>query len=124
MNASMRVFVKELKEDTDFKGIMAAKSASWMLGIDVFIMIALLNILAGAHEFKENLSTQANEQEALKAIDNVIADELEHRFGERFERAVRRIILCSWHDTHYVYIDLAQGSSQGTNSFVCLFPPH
>ncbi|KAJ8655692.1 hypothetical protein O0I10_008577 [Lichtheimia ornata] len=68
LNASMRVFVKELKEDTDFK--------------------ALLNILAGAHEFKENLSVQANEQEALKAIDNVIVDELEHRFGERFERAV------------------------------------
>lgn len=54
-------------------------------------VIALLNILAGAHEFKENLSVQANEQEALKAVDNVIVDELEHRFGERFERAVRDI---------------------------------
>ncbi|KAI9316197.1 Sec63 Brl domain-containing protein [Dichotomocladium elegans] len=68
LNSSMRVFVKDLKENTDFK--------------------SLVNILAAAHEFKENIPTRPNDARALKAINIAISEELDNRFGEKFERII------------------------------------
>ncbi|KAG2216131.1 hypothetical protein INT45_005643 [Circinella minor] len=65
LNGSMRVFVKELKENADFK--------------------ALIRILSGAHEFAENAATRPGEEKLLKSVDGAIAQELENRFGEKYE---------------------------------------
>ncbi|KAI9250438.1 Sec63 Brl domain-containing protein [Phascolomyces articulosus] len=65
LNGSMRVFVKELKENADFK--------------------ALIRILAGAHEFAENAAPRAGEEKILKSVDNTISEELENRFGEKYD---------------------------------------
>ncbi|KAI8140677.1 Sec63 Brl domain-containing protein [Fennellomyces sp. T-0311] len=67
LNGTMRVFVKELKENADFK--------------------ALIRVLAGAHEFAENIPSRSTDKTLLQAIDNSIAQELENRFGEKYERA-------------------------------------
>ncbi|KAI7847056.1 Sec63 Brl domain-containing protein [Circinella umbellata] len=65
LNGSMRVFVKELKENADFK--------------------ALIRILSGAHEFAENAATRPGEEKLLKSLDGAISQELENRFGEKYE---------------------------------------
>ncbi|KAI8973324.1 Sec63 Brl domain-containing protein [Mycotypha africana] len=66
LNKTMGVFVKGLKEDSEFND--------------------LIYILAGAHEFKENTDYRGNEGNILKSIDNAIAEELESRFGEKYDR--------------------------------------
>ncbi|KAG0168426.1 secretory subunit [Apophysomyces sp. BC1034] len=66
LNATMAVFVKGLKENADFK--------------------ELTKLLAGAYEFKENADQRPGEDKALKTIDVMITEELENRYGEKYER--------------------------------------
>jgi translocation protein SEC63 len=47
----------------------------------------LIRILAGAHEFQENVKVHAGEEQLLKQVDNAIHNELENRFGEKYDRA-------------------------------------
>ncbi|KAI9496946.1 Sec63 Brl domain-containing protein [Zychaea mexicana] len=65
LNGSMRVFVKELKENADFK--------------------ALIRILSGAHEFLENAAPRPGDEKVIKAVNSAIAEELENRFGEKYD---------------------------------------
>ncbi|SAM09060.1 hypothetical protein [Absidia glauca] len=67
LNSTMGVFVKGLKENDGFKD--------------------LIRILAGAHEFQENVKVHAGEEQLLKQVDNAIHNELENRFGEKYDRA-------------------------------------
>ncbi|KAI8343707.1 Sec63 Brl domain-containing protein [Chlamydoabsidia padenii] len=66
LNSTMGVLVKGLKENDGFK--------------------ELIKVLSGAHEFKENVAVHPDEETILKRLDNVIRDELENRFGEKYER--------------------------------------
>ena len=64
-----------------------------------FILIALIRILSGAHEFAENAATRPGEEKILKSVDSAIAQELENRFGEKYESGneVRNFcFVCLW----------------------------
>ncbi|KAL1927466.1 hypothetical protein VTP01DRAFT_3703 [Rhizomucor pusillus] len=67
LNATMRSFVKELKENAEFKD--------------------LVQIVAGAQEFRENTPLLPADVELLRAIDSTIKEELENKFGEKYEIA-------------------------------------
>ncbi|KAF7722175.1 secretory subunit [Apophysomyces ossiformis] len=66
LNATMAIFVKGLKENVEFKDF--------------------IKLLAGAHEFKENAGYRSGEEKTLKSIDTMITEELENRYGEKYER--------------------------------------
>ncbi|KAI8884877.1 hypothetical protein K501DRAFT_246934 [Backusella circina FSU 941] len=66
LNKSMGVFVKGLKESDGFKEI--------------------LNVLAGAIEFKESADVRSGEEKELSAINTAIGTELDNRFSEKFDR--------------------------------------
>ncbi|KAI8394289.1 Sec63 Brl domain-containing protein [Radiomyces spectabilis] len=66
LNQTMAGFVKNLKEDAGFKD--------------------LVKILVGAQEFKENADVRSSEDKLLKEIDGLIAEAMENRFGEKYER--------------------------------------
>ncbi|KAI8086319.1 Sec63 Brl domain-containing protein [Halteromyces radiatus] len=66
LNVTMGVFVKGLKENDGFK--------------------ELIKVLSSAYEFQENVGVRANEDQILKKVDLIIVDELESRFGEKYER--------------------------------------
>jgi hypothetical protein len=46
----------------------------------------LIRVLSGAYEFQENVSVHADEEAVLKRLDAAIREELENRFGEKYER--------------------------------------
>jgi translocation protein SEC63 len=46
----------------------------------------LIRVLAGAHEFQENVKAHTGEEQLLKQVDNAIHNELENRFGEKYDR--------------------------------------
>lgn len=62
----MGVFVKGLKEEDSYKDIIYT--------------------LSGAIEFKENADIRPKEEKMLNAINGSIAEEMENRFGEKFDR--------------------------------------
>lgn len=62
----MGVFVKGLKENDGVKDI--------------------ITVLSGAHEFKEAADVRTGEDKILNAINNAIAEELDNRLGEKYER--------------------------------------
>ncbi|KAG2200548.1 hypothetical protein INT47_012334, partial [Mucor saturninus] len=67
LNKTMGVFVKGLKENDGFKEIV--------------------HVLSGAHEFKESTDVRSgSEEKELTLINNSIAEELENRLGEKFDR--------------------------------------
>ena len=45
----------------------------------------MIRILSGAHEFAENAATRPGEEKVLKSVDSAISQELENRFGEKYE---------------------------------------
>ncbi|KAG1047333.1 hypothetical protein G6F43_010213 [Rhizopus delemar] len=66
LNKTMGVFVKGLKEEDSYKDIIYT--------------------LSGAIEFKENADIRPKEEKILNAINGSIAEEMENRFGEKFDR--------------------------------------
>ncbi|SAM06085.1 hypothetical protein [Absidia glauca] len=66
LNSTMGVLVKGLKENDGLK--------------------ELIRVLSGAYEFQENVSVHADEEAVLKRLDAAIREELENRFGEKYER--------------------------------------
>ncbi|KAG0758961.1 hypothetical protein G6F57_009259 [Rhizopus arrhizus] len=66
LNKTMGVFVKGLKEEDGYKEIIYT--------------------LSGAIEFKENADIRPKEEKVLNAINGSIAEEMENRFGEKFDR--------------------------------------
>ncbi|KAI8373865.1 Sec63 Brl domain-containing protein [Blakeslea trispora] len=64
LNKTMGLFVKGFKESDGFKEI--------------------IHVLSSAIEFKEGMST--SDEKTLKSIHSAIAEELENRLGEKFER--------------------------------------
>ncbi|KAG1504947.1 hypothetical protein G6F47_001479 [Rhizopus delemar] len=66
LNKTMGVFVKGLKEEDSYKDIIYT--------------------LSGAIEFKENADIRPKEEKMLNAINGSIAEEMENRFGEKFDR--------------------------------------
>ncbi|KAI8970937.1 Sec63 Brl domain-containing protein [Pilobolus umbonatus] len=66
LNKTMSIFVKGLKENNGVRDI--------------------IDLLAGAIEFEEQAEVRPGEEKALKAINASISEELENRFGEKFDR--------------------------------------
>lgn len=66
LNQTMGIFVKGLKETNGFKEIV--------------------DVLAGAIEFKETTDVRSGEEKTLNTINSAITEELENRFGEKFDR--------------------------------------
>ncbi|KAI9266372.1 Sec63 Brl domain-containing protein [Helicostylum pulchrum] len=66
LNKTMGLYVKELKENDGFKEIVY--------------------ILAGSKEFEEAAGVRSGEDKQLNAVNNGIAEELENRLGEKFDR--------------------------------------
>ncbi|KAI8063514.1 Sec63 Brl domain-containing protein [Gongronella butleri] len=66
LNTTMGTFVKGLKENDDLKN--------------------LISLLSKAQEFKESVAYTDADAQALKRIDVAIIDELDQRFGEKFDR--------------------------------------
>ncbi|OBZ91878.1 Translocation protein sec63 [Choanephora cucurbitarum] len=64
LNKTMGLFVKGFKESDGFKDI--------------------IQVLSSAIEFKEGINT--SDEKALKSINSAIAEELENRLGEKFDR--------------------------------------
>ncbi|CAO3597488.1 unnamed protein product [Absidia cylindrospora] len=92
LNSTMGVFVKGLKEQDGFK--------------------ELIKVLSGAYEFQENVAIHAGEEQLLKQVDTIIHDELENRFGEKYERSDNSIALYRRKArtllyAHFLRIDLA-----------------
>lgn len=55
----------------------------------IFFLISftdILNVLAGAIEFKESADIRSGEEKELNAINTAIATELDTRFSEKFDR--------------------------------------
>jgi hypothetical protein len=48
--------------------------------------LELIRVISGAYEFQENVSVHADEEAVLKRLDAAIREELENRFGEKYER--------------------------------------
>lgn len=84
----MRIFVKELKENADFKGMPTFffPFSSFLDVMKANTESALIDILAGAHEFKEGADCRAGEDVLLKSIDSAIIEELGNRGAEKYER--------------------------------------
>lgn len=89
MNSTMGVLVKGLKEN-DGLGGKKEKERVHDIGY-VFLQVLLfyldlIRVLSGAYEFQENVSVHPDEEAVLKRLDAAIREELENRFGEKYER--------------------------------------
>ncbi|KAI7863787.1 Sec63 Brl domain-containing protein [Spinellus fusiger] len=96
LNDTMAVFFKGLKEDAEFKNIV--------------------NVLSGAHEFKENVQTNGGDEAILKVLDTAIAEELDKRFSKKYESIADTLPLYrrKAHTLLYAYflrIDIASKAS-------------
>lgn len=79
----MGVFVKGLKENDGFKG---KKKKKVLLYVYINLFIEIVYVLSGAYEFKESADVRSGEEKELTLINNSIAEELENRLGEKFDR--------------------------------------
>lgn len=66
--------------------------------------IDLIQIVAGAQEFRENTPLLPADVELLRAIDSTIKEELENKFGEKYEIANEvRLTLIVWNGQSDLY---------------------
>ncbi|KAG1466663.1 hypothetical protein G6F46_000823 [Rhizopus delemar] len=99
LNKTMGVFVKGLKEEDSYKDIIYT--------------------LSGAIEFKENADIRPKEEKMLNAINGSIAEEMENRFGEKFDRLSDNSIAAYRHKARtllYAYLLRVDISKKGASN--------